>query len=211
LTLKINSFAIVTFSLQLFIDNEWRKSDSGKTFKTINPATEEVIAEIQESSKSDVDKAVNAAKSAFKLGSPWRRMDASQRGNLLNKLADLMERDRVYLASLETLDNGKPYSMSYNVDVPMAIKNLRYYAGWADKNHGKVIPMDGDFFVYTRHEPVGVCAQIIPWNFPILMAAWKLGPALATGNTIILKPAEQTPLTALYIAQLSKEAGFPVS
>lgn len=99
--------------------------------------------------------------------------------------------------------------MSYNVDVPFAIKNLRYFAGWADKNHGKVIPMDGDFFTYTRHEPIGVCGQIIPWNFPILMAAWKLGPALATGNTIVLKPAEQTPLTALYIAQLTREAGFP--
>ncbi len=99
--------------------------------------------------------------------------------------------------------------MSYNVDVPFAIKNLRYFAGWADKTHGKVIPMDGEFFVYTRHEPIGVCGQIIPWNFPILMAAWKLGPALATGNTIVLKPAEQTPLTALYIAQLTREAGFP--
>lgn len=110
---------------------------------------------------------------------------------------------------METLDNGKPFAMSYNVDVPFAIKNLRYFAGWADKNHGKVIPMDGDFFTYTRHEPIGVCGQIIPWNFPILMAAWKLGPALATGNTIVLKPAEQTPLSALYIAQLTREAGFP--
>lgn len=110
---------------------------------------------------------------------------------------------------METLDNGKPYTLSYNVDVQSAIKNLRYFAGWADKNHGKTIPMDGEFFTYTRHEPVGVCGQIIPWNFPILMMAWKLGPALATGNTIILKPAEQTSLTALYIAQLVKEAGFP--
>lgn len=193
----------------LFINNEWHKTDSGKTFNTVNPANEQVIAEIQESSTADVNKAVAAAKAAFKLGSPWRRMDASERGNLLNKLADLLERDRVYIASLETLDNGKPYAMSYNVDVPMAIKNLRYYAGWADKNHGKVIPMDGEFFVYTRHEPVGVCAQIIPWNFPVLMMAWKLGPALATGNVIVLKPAEQTSLTALYIAQLTREAGFP--
>lgn len=136
-------------------------------------------------------------------------MDASDRGVLINRLADLMERDRNYLASLETLDNGKPFAMSYNVDLPMAIKNLRYFAGYSDKNHGKTIPMDGEFFVYTRHEPVGVCGQIIPWNFPILMAAWKLGPALATGNTIILKPAEQTSLTALYMAQLTKEAGFP--
>lgn len=112
-------------------------------------------------------------------------MDASDRGLLINRLADLMERDKAYLASLETLDNGKPFSMSFNVDLAAAIKNLRYFAGWADKNHGKTIPMDGPFFAYTRHEPVGVCAQIIPWNFPILMMAWKLGPALATGNTSV--------------------------
>nr|ABV69001.1 aldehyde dehydrogenase [Drosophila melanogaster]ABV69002.1 aldehyde dehydrogenase [Drosophila melanogaster]ABV69003.1 aldehyde dehydrogenase [Drosophila melanogaster]ABV69004.1 aldehyde dehydrogenase [Drosophila melanogaster]ABV69005.1 aldehyde dehydrogenase [Drosophila melanogaster] len=193
----------------VFINNEWHKSKSGKIFETINPTTAEVIAEIQCADKEDIDIAVQAARNAFKLGSPWRRMDASERGRLLYRLADLMERDQVYLASLETLDNGKPYSMSYNVDLPTAIKNLRYFAGWADKNHGKTIPMDGDFFTYTRHEPVGVCGQIIPWNFPILMMAWKLGPALATGNTIVLKPAEQTSLTALYIAQLVKEAGFP--
>lgn len=168
-----------------------------------------MIAEVQEGDKADIDVAVAAAREAFKLNSPWRRMDASDRGVLLNRLADLMERDRVYLASVETLDNGKPFSASYNIDIPMAIKYLRYYAGWADKNHGKVIPMDGNFLVYTRHEPVGVCGQIIPWNFPVLMASWKLGPALTTGNTVILKPAEQTPLTALYIAQLAKEAGFP--
>uniref|UniRef100_A0A1I8QDB6 Aldehyde dehydrogenase domain-containing protein n=1 Tax=Stomoxys calcitrans TaxID=35570 RepID=A0A1I8QDB6_STOCA len=193
----------------LFINNEWHKSKTGKTFETINPTTEKSIADIQCAGKEDVDIAVKAARNAFKLGSPWRRMDASQRGVLLNRLADLMERDFVYLASLETLDNGKPFAMSYNVDLPMSIKNLRYFAGWADKNHGKTIPMDGDFFAYTRHEPVGVCAQIIPWNFPILMMAWKLGPALATGNTIVLKPAEQTSLTALYMGQLIKEAGFP--
>ncbi|BFF93675.1 aldehyde dehydrogenase mitochondrial [Drosophila madeirensis] len=193
----------------LFINNEWHKSKSGKTFETINPTTEQCIAEIQGGDKEDIDIAVKAARSAFQLGSPWRRMDASERGRLIYRLADLMERDQVYLSSLETLDNGKPYSMSYNVDLPTAIKNLRYFAGWADKNHGKTIPMDGDFFAYTRHEPVGVCGQVIPWNFPILMMAWKLGPALATGNTIVLKPAEQTSLTALYIAQLVKEAGFP--
>ncbi|XP_059622393.1 aldehyde dehydrogenase, mitochondrial [Phlebotomus argentipes] len=193
----------------IFYNNEWHKSKSGKTFKSINPANEQVIAEVQESDKQDVNLAVAAAKAAFTLGSPWRRMDASERGALIYRLADLIERDRNYLASLETLDNGKPFAMSYNVDIPVALKNLRYFAGWADKNHGKVIPMDGDFFAYTRHEPVGVCGQIIPWNFPILMMAWKLGPALATGNTIVLKPAEQTSLTALYIAQLAKEAGFP--
>ncbi|KPJ15806.1 Aldehyde dehydrogenase, mitochondrial [Papilio machaon] len=204
----------------LFINNEWVKSSDGKTFTTENPATEKVIAEVQQAGKADVDKAVKAAKDAFKLGSPWRRMDASERGYLLNRLADLIDRDKVYIASLETLDNGKPYTASYYGDsletldngkpytasyygdVTASANNLRYYAGWADKNHGYVLPTDGNYFAYTRHEPVGVCGQIIPWNFPLLMASWKLGPALATGNTIILKPAEQTPLTALYLAQL---------
>jgi len=193
----------------IFINNEWHKSSSGKTFKTFDPATGQVIAEVQEGDKADIDIAVKAAAEAFKFGSPWRRTDASGRGDLLNRLADLLDRDRVYLASLETLDNGKPYTAAYGFDIPEAAQVLRYYAGWADKNHGKTIPMDGNYFCYTRHEPVGVCGQIIPWNFPVLMAAWKLGPALATGNAVILKPAEQTPLTALYIAQLVKEAGFP--
>ena len=132
-------------------------------------------------------------------------MDASRRGELLNKLADLMERDRVFLASLETLDNGKPYGVSYAVDVAASIDTFRYYAGWADKNHGKVIPVPGNFFTYTRHEPVGVCGQIIPWNFPLLMQAWKLAPALAMGNTVVLKTAEQTPLSALHVASLIRE------
>uniref|UniRef100_H2YC08 aldehyde dehydrogenase (NAD(+)) n=1 Tax=Ciona savignyi TaxID=51511 RepID=H2YC08_CIOSA len=136
-------------------------------------------------------------------------MDASQRGVLLNKLADLISRDRHILASLETLDNGKPYNVSYNVDLELVIRCYRYYAGFSDKIHGKVIPADGNQHAYTRHEPVGVCGQIIPWNFPLLMQAWKLGPALSTGNVVVMKPAEQTPLTALYVASLIKEAGFP--
>ncbi|KAF7386402.1 hypothetical protein HZH68_013534 [Vespula germanica] len=193
----------------IFVDNEWHKSKSGNTFPTINPTTGEVIAEVQEGDGADIDFAVHAANKAFRLGSPWRTMDASQRGLLLNRLADLIERDHTYLASLETLDNGKPYSNAYAFDVPASVSTLRYYAGWADKNHGKVIPVDGNFFAYTRHEPVGVCGQIIPWNFPMLMMAWKIAPALATGNVVVLKPAEQTPLTALYIAQLVREAGFP--
>merc|ERR1719391_1018538 len=136
-------------------------------------------------------------------------MDASARGQLLNRLADLIERDRLYLASLESLDNGKPFQDAYNIDLGLTIKCYRYYAGWADKNHGKTIPIDGDFMSYTRHEPVGVCGQIIPWNFPMLMQAWKLGPALAMGNTVVMKLAEQTPLTGLHIADLIREAGFP--
>lgn len=193
----------------IFINNEWVQSESGRTFKTFNPTTGEVITEVQEGDKPDIDKAVKAATEAFRLGSPWRTMDASQRGNLLNKLADLMERDRVLLASLETLDNGKPYAMSYYADLELSIKCYRYYAGWADKNHGKVIPLDGNYHCYTRHEPLGVAGQIIPWNFPLLMQAWKLGPALATGNCVVMKLAEQTPLTGLYVAELAKEAGFP--
>lgn len=193
----------------IFINNEWHKSQSGNTFPTINPTTEEIIADVQEGNAADIDKAVEAARKAFRLGSPWRTMDASKRGLLLNRLADLMERDHNYLSSLETLDNGKPFSAAYAFDIPASIATLRYYAGYADKNHGRVIPMDGKFFAYTRHEPVGVCGQIIPWNFPLLMMAWKIAPALATGNCVVLKPAEQTPLTALYVAQLTKEAGFP--
>jgi len=194
---------------QLFINNEWVNSESGKTFPTLNPCNENVICQVQEGDKADVDKAVKAAQAAFELGSTWRTMDASERGKLLLKLADLLERDRVYLATLETLDNGKPYNIAYIVDLQLTIECYRYYGGYADKNHGKVIDTMGKFFAYTRHEPVGVCGQIIPWNFPLLMQAWKLGPALACGNVSIMKPAEQTPLTALYVASLIKEAGFP--
>ncbi|XP_071510493.1 aldehyde dehydrogenase, mitochondrial-like [Diadema antillarum] len=194
---------------KLFINNEWVDARSGKTFPTINPATEEIITHVAEADKADVDIAYEAAKKAFQLGSPWRTMDASERGRLINKLADLIERDMVYLASLETLDNGKPFHVAMAADLPLSIKCYRYYAGWSDKIEGKTIPIDGDFLCYTRHEPIGVCGQIIPWNFPLLMQAWKLGPALASGCTVIMKVAEQTPLTALYVAELIKEAGFP--
>ncbi|XP_067862080.1 aldehyde dehydrogenase, mitochondrial-like [Heptranchias perlo] len=194
---------------KIFINNEWHDAVSKKTFPTINPTTGEIICQVAEGDKADVDKAVKAAKEAFRFGSPWRLMDASERGVLLNRLADLIERDKAYLASLETLDNGKPYHIAYMADLNLVIKCFRYYAGWADKFHGKTIPIDGNYFCYTRHEPVGVCGQIIPWNFPLLMQAWKLGPALATGNVVVMKVAEQTPLTALYVANLIKEAGFP--
>ncbi|BHF84011.1 Aldehyde dehydrogenase, mitochondrial [Sparganum proliferum] len=158
---------------------------------------------------ADIDKAVAAAQKAFAFGSEWRRMDASARGALLNRLADLIERDREYIASLETLDNGKPFLEAYGVDLALVIKCFRYYAGWANKYHGKTIPIDGDYVSFTRQEPVGVCGQIIPWNFPLLMQAWKFAPALAMGNTVVMKTAEQTPLTANYVAELTKEAGFP--
>ncbi|XP_064609679.1 aldehyde dehydrogenase 1A1-like [Liolophura sinensis] len=193
---------------QIFINNEFVNSESGKTFPTINPCTGEKICDVQEGDKADVELAVAAAQEAFKIGSMWRTLDASRRGKLLHKLADLIDRDRVYIASLETLDNGKPYQSAYG-DIYFSSEVLRYYAGWADKTTGKTIPVDGNFFCYTRHEPVGVCGQIIPWNYPMVMLAWKIGPALATGNVVIVKPAEQTPLTALYAAALIKEAGFP--
>lgn len=193
---------------KIFINNEWQDAASGKKFPVLNPATGKKIADVQESDKADVDKAVRAAKEAFKLGSTWRTMDASARGRLINKLADLIERDTEYLASLETLNNGKPYAEAV-FDMECAIATFRYYAGWADKIHGKTIPVDGNFISFTRLEPVGVCGQIIPWNYPVLMVSWKIAPALAAGNTIVLKPAEQTPLTALYVANLIKEVGFP--
>jgi aldehyde dehydrogenase (NAD+) len=192
----------------LLIGGKWQDSVSGKTFPTTNPATGEVICQVAEGDKADVDLAVKAARKAFEEG-PWPKMDASERGRLLNKLADLIENNREELAALESLDNGKPYRDAFAADLPLTIKCFRYYAGWADKIHGKTIPVNGPFFCYTRHEPVGVVGQIIPWNFPLLMQAWKFGPALATGCTVVLKPAEQTPLTALRIGELAQEAGFP--
>ena len=192
----------------ILIGDEFRPSVSGKTFKTVNPATEEVICEVAEGDVADVDLAVHAARAAFETG-PWSRMDARDRGRLLNKLADLAEQHLDELSALETLDNGKPISDSRAADLPLAIDCLRYYAGWADKIHGDTIPIRGNYFCYTRREPVGVCGQIIPWNFPLLMVAWKWGPALATGNTIVMKPAEQTPLSCLRLAELALEAGFP--
>ncbi len=192
----------------LLIGGKWLDSVSGKTFPTTNPATGETICQVAEGDKADVDLAVKAARKAFEEG-PWRKMNASERGRLLHRLADLVEQHAEELAALESLDNGKPYRDSLLIDVPMSVKCYRYYAGWADKVEGKTIPVEGPYFCYTRHEPVGVVGQIIPWNFPLLMQAWKWGPSLATGCTIVLKPAEQTPLTALRVAALAQEAGIP--
>ena len=181
---------------------------SGKTFETINPATEEVIAQVAEGDAADVDLAVEAAREAFENG-PWAKMDARDRGRLMYKLADLIEEEADELAALETLDNGKPIRESQHGDLPLTIDCLRYYAGYADKIHGQTIPVRGNYFSYTRREPVGVVGQIIPWNFPMLMVAWKWGPALAAGCTIVMKPAEQTPLTCLRMARLAQKAGIP--
>lgn len=193
---------------QLFINNEFVNSESGLSFATYNPATEEIIAHVQEAGDVDVDKAVAAARKAFEIGSEWRSMEPSDRGQLIHKFAQLLRRDEKKLSKLESLNSGKPYAESL-FDLDCSIKCLEYYAGWTDKIFGKTIPVDGNFFAYTKHEPVGVCAQIIPWNYPIMMLAWKFGPVLACGNTVVLKPAEQTPLSALAVAALAKEAGFP--
>jgi aldehyde dehydrogenase (NAD+) len=193
---------------QCFINGKWQAAKSGKTFDTINPATEEVIAKVAEGDAADIDLAVKAAREAFENG-PWSKMDARDRGKLMNRLADLIEEEIDDLAALETLDNGKPIRDSRAADLPLTIDCLRYYAGWADKLHGQTIPVRGKYFTYTRREPVGVVGQIIPWNFPMLMVAWKWGPALAAGNCIVMKPAEQTPLSCLRMAKLAQEAGFP--
>jgi len=193
---------------QLFIDGRFVDAASGKTFATINPATEEILAEVAEADAADVDKAVVAARRAFEDGE-WARMRARDRGRLLYRLADLLDKHRDELARLESLDNGKPITETRSVDVPSAIEIFAYYAGWADKVYGETIPTGDDVFTYTLREPHGVCGQIIPWNFPLLMASWKLAPALCCGNTCVLKPAEQTPLTALRLAELVQEAGFP--
>src|SRR5881392_3732740 len=193
---------------QLFIGGQWVPAQSGKTFDTINPATEEVIASVAEADAADVDLAAKAARKAFESGD-WSKMDARDRGKLMNKLADLIEEEAEELAALESLDNGKPIRDAKGADLPLTIDCLRYYAGFADKIHGQTIPIRGNYFCYTRKEPVGVVGQIIPWNFPMLMVAWKWGPALAAGCTIVMKPAEQTPLSCLRMGELALEAGFP--
>ncbi|MCE9604791.1 MAG: aldehyde dehydrogenase family protein [Planctomycetia bacterium] len=193
---------------ECFIGGRWTPSVSGKTFDTHNPATEEVIAQVAEGQAEDIDLAAKAARKAFEQG-PWSKMDARDRGRLLYKLADLIEAEIDELAALESLDNGKPFRDARAADLPLTIDCLRYYAGYADKIHGQTIPVRGNYFTYTRREPVGVAGQIIPWNFPMLMVAWKWGPALAAGCTVVMKPAEQTPLTCLRMARLAQKAGIP--
>ena len=192
---------------RLLIDNKWVEPAQGEHFETYNPATGEVIAEVAAGSTPDVDKAVKAARRALE-GGPWSTMDAADRGRLLYKLADLVEQHSEELAKLESLNCGKTIGDSKG-DMGGVVNTLRYYGGWADKIEGKTVPVRGSFLSYTLRQPVGVVGQIIPWNFPLLMLAWKWGPALACGNTIVMKPAEQTPLSALRVGELAIEAGFP--
>jgi phenylacetaldehyde dehydrogenase len=194
----------------MLIGGQWVEARSGKTFETFNPATGEVLAHVAEGDRADIDQAVAAARKAFENG-PWPDMSPSERGRLMWKLSDLIEQHHQELAELETLDNGKPLLFSRIVDVPTAVDVFRYMAGWATKVEGNTIPISarGKYFAYTLRDPVGVVGQIIPWNFPLIMASWKLAPALAVGCTCVLKPAEQTSLTALRLGELIQEAGFP--
>jgi phenylacetaldehyde dehydrogenase len=209
---KVSSF--ISQTRKMLINGKWGEAASGKTFPTYNPATGEVLARIAEGDREDIDRAVKAARAAFETGR-WPQLTPSERGRAIWKLADLLEENLEEFAELESLDNGKPLKVARVADVPLAVDLFRYFAGWATKIEGNTIPISvpyapgAKFLAYTLREPVGVVGQIIPWNFPLLMAAWKLGPALATGNTVVLKPAEQTPLTALRLGELFQEAGFP--
>jgi phenylacetaldehyde dehydrogenase len=199
---------------KLLIDGEWVEAASGKTFETINPATEEVLGEVAHGEEEDVDRAVRAARKAFDDDAPWRKMTPSERGRLIYQISELIEEHIDELAALEALDNGKAFNVAKAADVTLAADLFRYMAGWATKIEGETIPISspaapGEYLAFTLKEPIGVVGQIIPWNFPLLMAAWKLGPVLATGCTVVLKPAEQTPLSALRLGELMMEAGLP--
>lgn len=193
---------------QLLINGKFVDAIGGETFGTEDPRTGEIYTQVAEAQEADVDAAVKAARMAFDHG-PWPRMTGRERGAVLYKFADLMEQNTHELAVLESLDNGKPLSASMGGDVPLSVEHIRYYAGWADKIHGKIVPTGGKFYAQVYKEPLGVVGQIIPWNFPILMAAWKIGPALAAGNCVVMKVAEQTPLSALRLGELALEAGVP--
>jgi phenylacetaldehyde dehydrogenase len=213
-TLDHNVEAFIGSTRQLFINGQWVDAASGKTFETPNPATGETLARVAEGDAEDINRAVRAARAAFDDG-PWSRMTPSERGRIVWKIGDLILEHVDELAQLESLDNGKPYLVAQAADVPLAADLFHYMAGWATKIEGNTIDISvpympgANFHSYTLREPIGVVGQIIPWNFPLLMAAWKLGPALATGCTVVLKPAEQTPLTALRLAELIAEAGVP--
>jgi len=193
---------------KLFINNQWFDAFTGEVFDVINPATEEVIAQVAQAEKHDVNMAVRSARKAFDEGK-WKDFSGRERADVLYNIAKLLEVHKEEFAKLETIDNGKPISETLNVDLLLVIQCFKYYASLADKIGGETIPVDGNFLNYTLREPVGVVVQIIPWNFPLLMLAWKLGPALATGCTVVLKPAEQTPLTALKFAELLLETDLP--
>lgn len=206
--LKAPNGRSIALPVGLFINNEFSKSSDSATITSIDPATESEICSVYAASPEDVDRAVSAARAAFNDVS-WSELSPTDRGALMYKLADKIDEHKETLATLDTWDNGKPYSVALNEDLGEVVNTFRYYAGYADKIHGQTISTTPQKFAYTLRQPIGVCGQIIPWNYPLAMAAWKLGPALACGNTVVIKAAEQTPLSILYFAQLVKEAGFP--
>src|SRR5450631_348839 len=208
-----NVSKFVSKTHKILINGKWVEAASGKTFPTYNPATGDVLAHVAEGDREDIDRAVKAARAAFETG-PWSRISPAARAKMIWKLADLIEKHLEEFAQIESLDNGKPLSIARVADVPLAADLFRYMAGWATKIEGNTIPISAgggqaQFLAYTLRQPVGVVGQIIPWNFPLLMAAWKLGPALATGCCVVIKPAEQTPLSCLRLGELVQEAGFP--
>src|ERR1700739_1924117 len=209
---KVSEF--ISKPRKMLVNGKWVESASGKTFPTYDPSTGEVLARVAEGDREDIDRAVKAARAAFETG-PWPRLTASERGRLIWKLADLIEQHLKEFAELETLDNGKPLKVARAADVPLAVDLFRYMAGWATKIEGNTIPISvpytpgAKYLAYTLREPVGVVGQIIPWNFPLLMVAWQLRTALATGCTVVIKPAEQTPLSCLRLGELVQEAGIP--
>src|SRR5215510_10119044 len=213
-TLDRNVEQFIGAPRQLFINGQWADAASGKTFATPNPATGETLARVAEGDAEDIDRAVRAARRAFEEG-PWGRMTASERGRIIWRIGDLILEHTDELAQLESLDNGKPFAVAQAADVPLAADLFHYMAGWATKIEGNTISISvpympgAEYHAYTLREPVGVCGQIIPWNFPLLMAAWKLGPALATGCTVVLEPTEETPLSALRLGELLERAGLP--
>src|SRR5919112_2471657 len=192
---------------QLFINGDWRDAAGGKTIEVVNPATEEIIAEVASAEQSDVDAAVAAARAAF--DGPWAKLSARERGRFIWQIGEKLMEKADEIARLETLHNGKPIFESRRIEVPAAAECFQYYAGWSDKIHGETVPVKGNYLTYTLREPIGVVAAIVPWNFPLLLAAWKVAPALACGNTVILKPASQTPLTALSLGEIALEIGLP--
>src|SRR5699024_10794546 len=192
----------------IYVNGQYTPAGNGETFSVIDDATETEITKVSEAQEKDIDIAVQAARDAFDNGE-WTKMEAAERSRLIYKFADLMEEHREELAQLEAIDNGKPYQIALEVDVDGTVQHFRYYAGWATKITGKIVHVSPDYLNYSVHEPVGVVGQIIPWNFPLAMAGWKLGSALAVGCTVVIKPASETPLSLLYVAKLFKEAGFP--
>jgi acyl-CoA reductase-like NAD-dependent aldehyde dehydrogenase len=198
---------IAVMRKQLFINGQWRDSASGRTLDIVNPATEETIATVASGEQADVDAAAAAARTA--LDGPWGKLSARERGRLIWKIGETLMEKADEIARLETLHNGKPIFESRQIEIPAAAECFQYYAGWADKIHGETIPVKGNYLTYTLREPVGVIAAIVPWNFPLLLTSWKVAPALACGNTVIIKPANQTPLTALALAEIAHDAGIP--